>query len=209
MNLEIVALVAAALLALAVAFQIGLALGAPWGAAAYGGRAVLNDGVLPVAYRCASGVAALTLLGAMWVVLASASLVARGPLPGSVLTIMLWCLTGVLMLNTAMAKGSYTMRDLQRRSDSLAHVFTSDLGRAVDRGAAGRDVSGRLQIKNLAVGQNALEGVPCGVDASLGLIVDLDQRQHLFVPVTATRIRIGLIDQILDGTFAVTYHPCR
>ena len=26
---------------------------------------------------------------------------------------------GVLMLNTAMAKGSYTMRDLQRRSDSL------------------------------------------------------------------------------------------
>ena len=27
---------------------------------------------------------------------------------------------GVLMLNTAMAKGSYTMRDLQRRSDALA-----------------------------------------------------------------------------------------
>jgi hypothetical protein len=27
---------------------------------------------------------------------------------------------GVLMLNTAMAKGSYTMRDLQRRSDQLA-----------------------------------------------------------------------------------------
>jgi hypothetical protein len=65
-SLEIVALVAAALLALAVALQIGLALGAPWGAAAaYGGRAVLNYGVLPVAYRCASGVAALILLGAM------------------------------------------------------------------------------------------------------------------------------------------------
>ena len=108
MNLEIVALVAAALLALAVAFQIGLALGAPWGAAAYGGRAVLDDGVLPVAYRWASGVAALTLLGATWVVLASASLVARGPLPGSVLTIMLWCLTGMLVLNTVgNARGSH------------------------------------------------------------------------------------------------------
>jgi hypothetical protein len=107
-NLEIVALVAAALLALAVAFQIGLALGAPWGAAAYGGRAVLNDGVLPVAYRCASGVAALTLLGSMWVVLASASLVARGPLPDSVLTIVLWCLTGLLVLNTVgNARGSH------------------------------------------------------------------------------------------------------
>jgi hypothetical protein len=106
-NLDIVALVAAALLALTVAFQIGLARGAPWGAAAFGGRAVLHDGVLPVAYRCASGVAALTLLGSMWVVLASASLVARGPLPGSVLTIVLWCLTGLLVLNTlGNARGS-------------------------------------------------------------------------------------------------------
>jgi hypothetical protein len=68
---------------------------------------VLKGGVLPVAYRCASGVAALTLLGAMWVVLASASLVARGPLPGPVLTIVLWCLTGMLVLNTAgNARGS-------------------------------------------------------------------------------------------------------
>jgi hypothetical protein len=107
-NLEIVALVAAALLALAVAFQIGLALGAPWGAAAYGGRAVLKGGVLPVAYRCASGVAALTLLGATWVVLASAALVARGPIPGSVLTITLWCLTGTFVLNTfGNARGSH------------------------------------------------------------------------------------------------------
>jgi hypothetical protein len=33
-NIEIIALVAAALLALAVAFQVGLAAGEPWGAAA-------------------------------------------------------------------------------------------------------------------------------------------------------------------------------
>jgi hypothetical protein len=99
-NLEIVALVAAALLALAVAFQVGLAIGAPWGAAAYGGRAVPHGGAMPVAYRCASGVAALVLLGAMWVVLASVSLVGRGPLSGSMLTIMLWCLSAVFVLNT-------------------------------------------------------------------------------------------------------------
>ncbi len=100
MNIETVALVAAALLALAVAFQVGLAAGAPWGAAAYGGRAVPGDGALPVAYRCASGVAALMLFGAMWVVLASGSLVGRGPLSDSVLTTLLWCLTAVLVLNT-------------------------------------------------------------------------------------------------------------
>ena len=35
-------------------------------------------------------------------------------------TLLLGGFVGVLMLNTAMAKGSYTMRDLQRRSDSLA-----------------------------------------------------------------------------------------
>ena len=100
MNIETVALVAAALLALAVAFQVGLAAGAPWGAAAYGGRAVPGSGTLPVAYRCASGVAALILLGAGWVVLASASLVGRGPLSDLVLTTLLWCLTAVLVLNT-------------------------------------------------------------------------------------------------------------
>ncbi len=100
MTIEIVALVASALLALAVAFQVGLAAGAPWGAAAYGGRAVPDGGALPVGYRIASGVAALTLLGAMWVVLASVSLVGRGPMSGPVLTALLWSLTAVLVLNT-------------------------------------------------------------------------------------------------------------
>jgi hypothetical protein len=99
-DIEIVALVATALLAIAVGFQVGLAVGAPWGAAAYGGRATAGVGVLPVAYRWASGVAAMTLLGAVWVVLASASLVGRGPVSGSVLTTMLWCLSGLFVLNT-------------------------------------------------------------------------------------------------------------
>ena len=44
--------------------------------------------------------ALLALLGAMWVVLASVSLVARGPMSGSAITLLLWCLTAVLVLNT-------------------------------------------------------------------------------------------------------------
>ena len=100
MNIEIAALVATALLALAVVFQVRLVVGAPWEAAAYGGRAIPGAGAPPVAYRWASAVASLTLLGAVWVVLASASLVGRGPVSGSTLTTMLWCLSGLLVLNT-------------------------------------------------------------------------------------------------------------
>jgi hypothetical protein len=94
------ALVATALLALAAAFQVGLAAGAPWGQMAYGGRVVAVPGPLPQAYRLGSGVAAVVLLGAMWVVLASVSVVGRGPVPVTVLTVLLWCLAGAFALNT-------------------------------------------------------------------------------------------------------------
>ncbi len=58
------ATLAAALLAVVAAFQAALALGAPWGEAAYGG---VHRGALPVKYRASSGVAsvaygALTLI---------------------------------------------------------------------------------------------------------------------------------------------------
>ena len=100
MNIQVIALLAVALLALAAAFQLGLAAGAPWGAAAYGGRAVSGEGVLPRGYRLGSGVAALLLLGAMWVVLASVSIVGRGPVSFAVLTVVLWCLAALFGLNT-------------------------------------------------------------------------------------------------------------
>ena len=100
MNLEVIAVLAVVLLALAAAFQVGLAAGAPWGAAAYGGRAVSDDGELPGAYRFGSGVAALVLLAAVWVVLASVSFVGRGPVSMAVLTVVLWCLAVMFGLNT-------------------------------------------------------------------------------------------------------------
>jgi hypothetical protein len=100
MNIQVLATVAAVLLALAAAFQVGLASGAPWGAAAYGGRVAREDGALPAAYRLGSGVAALVLLGAGWVVLASVPLIDRGPVPGTALTATLWCLAALFTLNT-------------------------------------------------------------------------------------------------------------
>jgi hypothetical protein len=99
-NIQDIALLAVVLLALAAAFQLGLAAGARWGAAAYGGRAVSRDGTLPGLYRLGSGVAALMLLGAMWVVLASTALVDRGPVSLTVLTVILWCLAALFGLNT-------------------------------------------------------------------------------------------------------------
>jgi hypothetical protein len=42
------------------AFQVALALGAPWGEAAWGGA---NSGVLPIAFRVASGVSAVLWAG--------------------------------------------------------------------------------------------------------------------------------------------------
>jgi hypothetical protein len=97
---HVIAFLAVALLALAAAFQFGLAAGAPWGAAAYGGRVVLADGALPLVYRLGSGVAALVLLGAVWVVLASVSVVGRGPVSLQMLTVILWCLAVMFGVNT-------------------------------------------------------------------------------------------------------------
>jgi hypothetical protein len=99
-NIQVMALLAVALLALAACFQIGIAAGAPWGAVAYGGRAATGDGALPAVYRLGSGGAALVLLGAMWVVLAAVSVVDRGPVSLPVLTVILWCLAGLFGLNT-------------------------------------------------------------------------------------------------------------
>jgi hypothetical protein len=97
---QVIAILAIVLLALAAAFQFGLASGAPWGGAAYGGRVVSDDGALPLVYRLGSGVAALVLLGAVWVVLASVSVVRRGPVSLQALTVILWCLAVLFGLNT-------------------------------------------------------------------------------------------------------------
>lgn len=109
-NTAVLTSLATALLALTAAFQIGLAVGAPWGAVAYGGRAISDDGTLPGRYRVASAIAALVLLGAIWVVLAAVSVLDRGPVPSSVVTVALWCLVAIFALNTlANARGRHPL----------------------------------------------------------------------------------------------------
>jgi hypothetical protein len=79
--MEIAAVVATVLLAVVAVFQIALALGAPWGAAAWGGG---HPGVLPARYRIASAVVGLLAYPAIGAaILASAGSVAADGVPGT------------------------------------------------------------------------------------------------------------------------------
>ena len=89
--------VAVALLAVVAAFQLALALGAPWGAAAWGGQ---NPGVLPTRLRVASGVAGLVIYPLLIVlVLSAAGWVSIGWLDG-VGSLPMWILAGLLGLGS-------------------------------------------------------------------------------------------------------------
>lgn len=99
--METAALVAAGLIGLLILFQIALALGAPWGEAAWGGG---NKGQLPQKLRLASGISSLVLALAAWVILAAAGLTDSSPVPESWLTPLMWVLTAYFglgaLLNT-------------------------------------------------------------------------------------------------------------
>jgi hypothetical protein len=99
-TIGILAIVAACLVFVVVAFQFALAGGTPWAAAAYGGRAALDDGTLPAKYRVTSAISGVVLLGALWLILAAGGLMGRGPVPDGALTIGAWALTGLFLLNT-------------------------------------------------------------------------------------------------------------
>ncbi len=93
--MTIAAIVAVALLGVIVIFQIALALGAPLGYAAWGGR---HPGVLPMRLRVASAVVALVVYPVIiLVVLAAAGLIAADwlPIDGSLL---MWALAAFLGL---------------------------------------------------------------------------------------------------------------
>ncbi|MFW3171442.1 hypothetical protein [Geodermatophilus sp. CPCC 206100] len=97
---ESLAVAACGLLLLAAAFQLALTAGAPWAAAAYGGRAARSDGRLPGRYRAASLVAAVVLVGIGWLLLL------RGGVVGSAsespaLTVACWGLAVLFAVNTA------------------------------------------------------------------------------------------------------------
>lgn len=95
-----VGIASACLLAVVILFQLALAAGAPWGAAAYGGRAAQDDGRLPTRYRVASAGTAVVLTGALWWVLAASTVISTAPLSANVLGVGVWVLVGLFALNT-------------------------------------------------------------------------------------------------------------
>ena len=99
-SVQIAAAVAAALLGVISVFQVLLALGVPWGSAAYGGGAAGADGVLPSGLRVASAIAAVILGLAAWVTLARADLTPRGPLSARLVRWASWVIAAFMVLNT-------------------------------------------------------------------------------------------------------------
>lgn len=97
--MEIAAIVVTVHLAVLWVFQIALAAGAPWGAAAWGGH---SKGVLPTSLRVGSGIAAAFLYPLITLyVLVSAEVVAIDWLPGTG-KIAMWGLIGFFTLGTLM-----------------------------------------------------------------------------------------------------------
>ena len=93
--MEIAAIVVTVHLAVLWVFQISLAAGAPWGAAAWGGH---SKGVLPTSLRVGSGIAAAFLYPLITLyVLVSAEVVAIDWLPGAG-KIAMWGLIGFFTL---------------------------------------------------------------------------------------------------------------
>ena len=97
MAIQIAGAIAATLVSSVILFQIALVLGAPWGAAAWGGQ---SPGRLPTRLRVASLVAALLLAFIAWVVAAAAGLASASPLPQSWLGPATWIATGYFGIGT-------------------------------------------------------------------------------------------------------------
>lgn len=93
--------IAAVLLIAAVAaFQLALALGAPLGAAVFGGRAPTRDGVLTAPFRVLAIVQALILLLFGWILLARTAVVTAPVLASATLAWATWVIVAFLVLNT-------------------------------------------------------------------------------------------------------------
>lgn len=93
------ALLGVVLLVAITAFQLALALGAPWGAAAWGGQ---NPGVLPQPLRIASAIAAIVVYPLIIaLVLASAGLIGDDWLPVDG-TLIMWGLAVLLGIGAVM-----------------------------------------------------------------------------------------------------------
>jgi hypothetical protein len=93
--MRIAAVIATALLLIVTVFQLSLALGAPFGRAAWGGQ---HQGVLPRRLRIASGVAGVLVYPLIiLIVLSSAGVIGEDLVPGDSRSVQ-WFLTGLFTL---------------------------------------------------------------------------------------------------------------
>ena len=106
--MELAGIVAVVLLVVIAVFQAALALGAPWGEAAWGGQ---NPGVLPRNLRIASGIAAVVIYPLIiLLVLAGAGLIDDGWVPVDI-TIVMWILAVLLTVGAVMNAISRSPRE--------------------------------------------------------------------------------------------------
>jgi hypothetical protein len=101
MTIEAVAVAAALLFGVMALFQVALALGVRWGAFAFGGRAVRDDGTLPPAYRFASAVAAVVLAIFAGVILTRGGVIGTSG-DSTWVTVMSWVIVAFMAINTLM-----------------------------------------------------------------------------------------------------------
>jgi hypothetical protein len=106
--MELAGIVAVVLLVVIAVFQAALALGAPWGEAAWGGQ---NPGVLPRNLRIASGIAAVVIYPLIiLLVMAGAWLIDGGWVPVDI-TIVMWILAVLLTVGAVMNAISRSPRE--------------------------------------------------------------------------------------------------
>lgn len=101
MGVETAAIAAGVLFGVVALFQLALALGVPWGAFAFGGRAVRDDGTLPPAYRAASAVTAVVLVLFAVVILTRAGVIGTSG-DSTLVTVMSWVIVAFMAINTPM-----------------------------------------------------------------------------------------------------------
>ena len=97
--IEGLAIAACGLLLVGAAFQLGLSAGAPWAAAAYGGRVAQSDGRLPSRYRAASLVTAVVLVAIGGLLLLRGGVVGSAS-ESSALTVACWAFAVLFAVNT-------------------------------------------------------------------------------------------------------------
>lgn len=88
------AIITAGLLGIVVLFQLALALGAPWGQAAYGGQ----KAELPAPFRAASVVAILVWTAVILMLLRRSGIRVWAPVPDSWLPVLIWLVVALLAI---------------------------------------------------------------------------------------------------------------